>query len=197
MESTFLYIKNFKYADMGLKDNFFGHPKPGKVYKAIKGENFYEVPLKSKSNILGIRLDLQESFHGDGKWNYDICEITEDNLDEFDISIEDLQEIEKEWREEDINEELLVNNSDNEEEKIESPEVPFKDMKSVLAMARVFRDIVESLNVIMKHEPEMVKIISEIIKFISEEYDPNSDLKYEIIEKIYQLKKIRNGNNAN
>ncbi len=78
-EIVYLYVHEWVFGDK-QEDKFYGHPKPNKVYQAIKNSNTYRIPLKSKDkHISGLLIgDLEVENHE--KWEYKVEEITEHNI---------------------------------------------------------------------------------------------------------------------
>ena len=92
------YVNAFSFSDANQQSELGGHPIPGRVYQLIKLNDEYLLQIGkalTKSNIDGIMLgpSLVGSFHG--KWEFDISEITQINIHEFDISPDDIEVVAK------------------------------------------------------------------------------------------------------
>jgi hypothetical protein len=202
MEKTFVYIDEFIYSDPITESDFYGHPKPGKVYLVFKNGKKYRIPLKSMSGIGGVALE-GDQFQADdgGKWSYKLTEINEYNLADLDLSIKDLETIEQGWVhgkfEEDvpkkpksslIMEELesLLSQEGFEKEKIEIEEMGDKDIE-----AR-FNEINEYLNAIVDADPHLFQTVYEILgELVLSLGEQNYSLKQSILSDINKLTEIR------
>jgi hypothetical protein len=151
MKKTFIYIHDFIFNDSVESKRFFGHPKAGKVYSADKINDFlYKVPLRSVDGVAGIVLDLkrQEEDDDPGKWDFKIAEITEDNLVDFNLSVDDLNIIHNEW----------VDDFKEERPKME-------DINSI-KITEAFDDATDALNIIVDNDQDMFFALIDVMNQI-------------------------------
>lgn len=180
--NTFIYINSFKYHDKDESKRFFGHPKPGKVYRAekIESQGIYKVPLRSRDGVGGIVLDPNASEGRDdpGKWEFDISEVTEDNLSQFDISIDDLNIIQEEW-------------IDDYEER-EKEEIVEKTVEEHIGIVEGFEDATDALNVIVEHDEKLFFTLVDVMTQLALRFKKSQDDETEnIINQIIELKNRR------
>jgi len=190
MIKTFIYIDYFEFKEEHARKEFYGHPKEGKVYSAIKDGDLYRVPLNSISGMEGVILSKRE-YNGEGKWNYKIEEINEDSLADFDLSIEDLEIIEKGWVSG-----KYENNEIEEKEELPLESLPLPELHDKLfkevALMRKFDDMNEFLNVIAERDDNLFHVVYDVVKQLSEDVDDEYyALKQSLILNINKLNKIR------
>jgi hypothetical protein len=179
--NTFIYIDDFNFHDEESKDRFYGHPIVGKVYKALKVERgedvIFKIPLESIDGAVGIILEGVER-DGPGKWSHKLFEVTDRNIIDLNISLDDLKLIEKEWIDYDIP---------------ESKKIEVEKANNTLDIEGIFMKVSDCLNTIVDNDEDMFLTISEIIEDISLSYRSTTDpeLKLAIINKINELKERR------
>lgn len=173
---VFVYVEDFEYKDSFEKSRFYGHPKPGKIYKAIKKDNKYKIDLPSIDNAAGIIL-VREGVDNDiDICNYKFYEITDRNITDLDVDQEELDTILGGWVTE------VKNHPSSEEEDI--------TVERIMSNIEKFDVVSDNLNIIFEEDEEMFDRISDIIRRISEDYieSKNESSIESIIRNIKNLK---------
>ena len=185
---TFIYIEQFQFNDPIEKERFYGHPKTGKVYKAYREGDLFRVPLESKDGTMGIMLaglSKGSNPNDTGKWSYSICEVNEVNIGDLDISMDDLEIIDKEWiegpkKQVEKSPTKIKNSSNDIRKEIENENY-----------SEIFFDISENLNDILDNDKEMFFVLADVIKTLADEFkdDINKKIIRSIINDIKTLKR--------
>lgn len=73
MEKIYVYFTEFKHKEKSTEKQFSGHPKPGKLYRAVKGDTSIRIPLEAKEKgLMGIEIDSSKTSVSSSKWEYEI-----------------------------------------------------------------------------------------------------------------------------
>lgn len=93
------YVKYFNFLQEFDPAVFNGHPKIGSIYRVIEDKNGYRLYLGrvTNSNIDGLVLGSNLSGTYGDKWEFEIIELTTDNILDFDLSSESLEQLAK-WK---------------------------------------------------------------------------------------------------
>jgi hypothetical protein len=101
---VYLYIKEFNYKDKNFENMMGGHPKAGRIYRALydTDSSFYRIILededKGESNMAGIILQNLQS--EDPRWSANITVMDDESMINYDIVSEDFIKLAR-WKEQD------------------------------------------------------------------------------------------------
>lgn len=86
-EIRYVYIKKFSYYHPEVAESFSGHPRTGGIYRSL-----YHLHTKHHRLLLpdGIVLGFNQLVGNSGDAEFDLAEITKDNILDFNLSEEDL-----------------------------------------------------------------------------------------------------------
>lgn len=90
------YVRNFEYLSPDVQAVFDPHPVVGGVYQILERDGQYIIhlgELAANKQFKGIFLGPSLEAETEGKWRSDIVVITKDNMLDFPISSENLQQI--------------------------------------------------------------------------------------------------------
>ena len=99
---VYLYVKEFEYKDQKYAEMMNGHPKTGRIYRALHDteNNLYRIILEEEDkNDHGLAgMIIQKLQNDDVRWTSDIVEIDGESLINYDIVSDDFVKLAK-WQE--------------------------------------------------------------------------------------------------
>jgi hypothetical protein len=148
---VYIFANKFTWTNNTEKETNVGHPKPGRLYRAIKNTdtNTYRIVYNIENNIQGILIDKLESKDESFGYVADMKEVSLSNVLNFEITEEDLKQFDN-W--------LSTNNQDlkdwmNKFFEGQSNKVVIKSKVSVSDKV---------LEAVRSRDPELASIISMI-----------------------------------
>lgn len=152
-----LYVENFVWNHLGMAKDFKGHPKVGRVYRALKNEEtgIYRLKIDEKleDDIHGLML---EELEGDfARWSCKFKALeNKDDLADYDIEPEDFRNIQA-W--------MDTNNADLEELRSSAPIEEYTiEMREVVPESAN-----DSIKEIAKYDPMLAESAVWVLELIA------------------------------
>lgn len=108
MEKIYVYFTEFIHKDKETEESLGGHPKPGKVYRAVKDNTSIKIPVEGKTTgLMGIMINASESTANSPKWKYSATLIDPNNIDILQLPNEAIDQIHDLMSSEDSSSEII------------------------------------------------------------------------------------------